>query len=956
MRERAGVDALLRRVLRRRQAATVPTANPLRPLCATRHLALLAEGDPSHGARRAAGRGRRTRTINPGGSQWYANLANLFETPNFSGEEGQEILHRDLLDAMELMCEVAASAPRNGLVGGRGGCFPQGGVPVYEQADIGRLQAQLGCASDRLNEVAQRRVAQNVPGEVVAALRGETTDTRPDLGAYGSTLTDLRTALRRTAEIPQAIGDQLSGAADDIEMLKSVQNTLELKVIANWLKAVSTVALAAIDCASQATGPGGGWVCASAAVVAGSALAMAAVEEEIADLEANQALINFRQSIRPRLSALQSLENELANSDDTLSGIIAQLDQSRVDARAALARAAFASSDAAGRHYHVNTVMRRSYNINLQRYQDAHRAAVTSAVVARRAVEQRFGVDLDTLECSSLVEPPRIWASDICNAEGINYGALRDPDAEEPTPENIRQMFVGDYVRRLEQWVESYRFDFPYTSGDDVAVVSVRDDLANVAGPCVAGATNLLGASNVLTATRLPLDSGLSDDPLEAELAWHVPTGGCTQSFELVPGSGVNVARNCVDVEPIDGPGATGMIDSEPPKGFRVTFAPNCDVVGELCDYTDAAAWVQDVSLSAGVYRLSWYARTATARVTVASSAGLEMQAGVGGDPAVFAVLPANQEHLAAPWTRYFSFFRVRPGDSGAIVSVGVFPDTPNSPPTPLAYEVAGLQLEDVSATVGRQAEWQTLTQTVADANYGVYYPSLFVSTTSPRHARFDRCQTSDPISFQQQWRYDCQRLCGSGFSSERCEAGETPELFCYWEYPFTLSEEQLLSRSSGFSGGFAFGNFNYRTGTIAVNLVGTGVRDCDGPAARSCLGSGTLAYSLSHHPLSDRGSGYDVRGHDGQLQSVELFPGRIESARALAAERFLTNPVSSSDRALLADYSRRELSGRPMPGQYVLRIWDAPGVNFGAVEDVQILWNYRYFTRTAERTCTPSP
>jgi hypothetical protein len=55
---------------------------------------------------------------------------------------------------------------------------------------------------------------------------------------------------------------------------------------------------------------------------------------------------------------------------------------------------------------------------------------------------------------------------------------------------------------------------------------------------------------------------------------------------------------------------------------------------------------------------------------------------------------------------------------------------------------------------------------------------------------------------------------------------------------------------------------------------------------------------------------------------------------------------VSSADQTLLADYFRREFRGRPLEGNYVLRIWDAPGFDWNKVEDVQLVLRYRYWTR----------
>ena len=89
----------------------------------------------------------------------------------------------------------------------------------------------------------------------------------------------------------------------------------------------------------------------------------------------------------------------------------------------------------------------------------------------------------------------------------------------------------------------------------------------------------------------------------------------------------------------------------------------------------------------------------------------------------------------------------------------------------------------------------------------------------------------------------------------------------------------------------------------------------------------------------------YYVRNALGQAYEAQLFTGNIEHARALATERYITNPVSSSDSALLASYLRSEFRGRPLDGHFVLRMWEEEGVDFSQIEDVQIVLNYRYWT-----------
>lgn len=862
-----------------------------------------------------------------------ANQAHLFEAPdgcNGCDGYGANITHRDLLDAMELMCEVANTVPPNSIPN-----CGEGPPPVYSMADIGIVQSHMRCVATRLDAMAQRQVVQNIPEDVYRDLRGEAGDERPEVGAYGELISELRRVLRAQAEAPRQIASQLRGAADDIELLKSHIRQLDRQKVIAWLTQLSTVVGTIATCASGNFGA----ACGTAVTQLMIGLAITDLQVDNAMDQERDAFTRFRQTMDARVSALAGLEEALNDGGDSVESVLARIRAVRMNAQSALARAAFADSDAAGRHYPVNTAMRRLYNINLYRYEEAQDAAVRAAIVARRAIEQRFGVDLTTQTCSSLVDPPSTWAGDMCNASGVDYAMLRDPTAPDPTRETARQMFIGDYVRRLEQWVESYRFDYPYSSGQDTIVLSVRDDLAHVRGPCTEPALNLLGASNDLQRDPLPRADGTDAPSGAALLGWHIRPGGCTGD-----------ASNCVIAQPLPpdtpGPGASGLYEANPPRAFRVTFWP---ATPSTC--TLDAGWVQDLYLSPGVYRLSWY----SANDSYEQSAIDVMPAGLPRSPRFAALASRGEEVLETGWERRFFFFRVDAAASGTPVQVGVFAIEDVS--APFAVDIAGIQLEDVTETVGTRSDWMNPMYADVHGDPTTFYPAPFVATTAPGFARYEACRTRDPASFVREWRYECQRLCSDGFSSDTCREGEVPQSYCYWQLGFQLTEAQLLGREGSLGGGFAFGNFNYRAGAVAVNVVGTGVLDCGGPDAPACYATASIPYSLEHAPLGHAGdpSAYTVRTHEGALHPVHLFPGRIESARALVAERYLTNPMSSADEALIGDYRRTELRGRPLPGSYILRIWDTPGLNFGAVEDIQIALDYRYFTRTADSTCSAS-
>src|SRR5262249_25807327 len=153
-------------------------------------------------------------------------------------------------------------------------------------------------------------------------------------------------------------------------------------------------------------------------------------------------------------------------------------------------------------------------------------------------------------------------------------------------------------------------------------------------------------------------------------------------------------------------------------------------------------------------------------------------------------------------------------------------------------------------------------------------------------------------------WRRGSARLCSDGFSGD-CP-GEDAQEFDFWETTFNINQRDIEAGKILGRSGFARGNFNYRIESIGINFVGTGIHDCAGSDLPSpCFASGFVPYTLVHD------GPYFIRTHQGKDFQLELFPGRIENARGLATERYLTNPLSSADSQLLGSYLRTELQGR---------------------------------------------
>ncbi len=243
--------------------------------------------------------------------------------------------------------------------------------------------------------------------------------------------------------------------------------------------------------------------------------------------------------------------------------------------------------------------------------------------------------------------------------------------------------------------------------------------------------------------------------------------------------------------------------------------------------------------------------------------------------------------------------------------------------------DLAGLMLEDVSAVIGSAPDAATA---------ALLPPGVWFDTAEVRTRRLQTCEDTDGSTFQRTFIYDCEERCLDG-SSACDEAARVRR--CYWETQVPISADSLERFVAGTPAGFAAGNYNYRLETLGVNLVGTGLRDCSresGSSPSTCYSSGNFSFSAYH------GGEFVVRDARGARYRTPIHPGRIESARALAAERYLTNPLSSADRASLDGFTRPDFQGRPLSGTVTLRIWDEPSLRMDRLEDIQIVLGYRYW------------
>lgn len=132
---------------------------------------------------------------------------------------------------------------------------------------------------------------------------------------------------------------------------------------------------------------------------------------------------------------------------------------------------------------------------------------------------------------------------------------------------------------------------------------------------------------------------------------------------------------------------------------------------------------------------------------------------------------------------------------------------------------------------------------------------------------------------------------------------------------------------------------YNARWTRLAVNLVGTGIRDCaSAPDPLTCYSEGFLRFDLQHI-----GGGW-LTDFAGQWHALGFPSGRIEGGKALAAELWLDPLKDGWSTSYISAVQRAEFFWRPLYGAYVLEIETGPEVRLEQLERVQVLVGSSYW------------
>ena len=134
---------------------------------------------------------------------------------------------------------------------------------------------------------------------------------------------------------------------------------------------------------------------------------------------------------------------------------------------------------------------------------------------------------------------------------------------------------------------------------------------------------------------------------------------------------------------------------------------------------------------------------------------------------------------------------------------------------------------------------------------------------------------------------------------------------------------------------------FNARWGLFAVNVVGTGVKDCKFAAdPLGCYSQGFVPYNLTHV-----GPAW-VTDYDEIWRLLGVPLGRVEGGKAIAAELWLDPLKDGWSTSYISAVKRSEFEVRPLGGAYELEIPAGPEVQIDRIERIQVLIGSNYWVK----------
>jgi hypothetical protein len=855
---------------------------------------------------------------------------------------------------------VAAAAGEMGQ-----GALPQSlppAPPLNNEGDMGRFQRWLATLEAMVKDRAAKDYSTGVPARAVQDQRSAHVAQGSLAGDHGGTIVGIENGLGAVGSDWVTLANALDDLNRDFGKTRAVVTGLDQQTQArvNGLgfalaQAINSDVTSIVQGIGDLfKGPGG--IIGGAGAITGSAVDIAlqigAINDEIhatRDQNANavyQQLLDLAKQASDTVALLEKTLTSLRADLNTVSKLGDQLraqeDQGAYLAAQGLGADYVTTANGTTTAIPLNTVLRRQYDGLSLRYKEALTEAKGLAFLARRAIEQRVGVSMsDMHDAVGPLDPPATWADSVCHMTGIDYATLRSIGANandggeggvtlEPASgdggldqQQIQQFadgFIGDYVSKLQNFVDYYNVQYPSHQSDDIAILSLREDFLPRQSACMTRGSNLAHYSSQLW------HEALGDPQNGGTPGWEYTP--CLSTAKCLFASQSVAAPDAVPPEDAVRAHVTLLADQALPASTGKDGGPPAldasagDAGGDASASGDPRGRVntdgppgfvsQTVNADAGSYVLSWWdqARHGYAgayRVVVfdASWNAIARWSDVAFDPGDSSTPGWSDRRvvafdLPAAGTIHLAF--AASGTDGTLGAVGV----------------SGVQLEKT-------------------ANGGS--PTAYVETSVTLDSYTAICPAPSAQALQ-------------GAFTRRCD---DPTGACYYEIdaPFVINSVGLQNGTSPLAGKIARGNFNYRHVNLAINLAGTGVRSCPDGSSPSCYGTGYTEYSLYHDAEQ-----VPILDWNGTPHYFDFETGRIEHGKALAAERYITLPIGSADQSLLSqpEIEKVELQGRPLDGPYRLRIWDDPALHWSQLQDVQIIVQYRYWSKVDSQTPPSSP
>lgn len=761
---------------------------------------------------------------------------------------------------------------------------------VHDQDSLGRFMGWLICKGSSLKETAEDFVLVDLP-DIIAQSPGDARPLQQSFaGEYLSALLDVSNGIVELANAFERLVISVISAHGTASVLASKMRAEDhQKTAAFWRRLGKAVAgIADAFSAAMKGGGGGGGAAMTFASMANTVIDLAGTveeeeaREELADAETTSLLLKARSHSSEAEQAFYSIRAQASRIQQGIQRVKAleleQEQQAGNVARAELGalRNLLGGNPEAGEEELAMKSYRKYLTIKHQDAYGALRRAQRMSFIARRALELKLGVDL-TREKSAgiIVDAPYKWVDSVYrvyDADGIfNSGGQ------------------SDYVTNLEDYLYGYPFDHPFADGDDLAIISLSDDLMDVrwSYQCehVEGVSNYAKNSEQID-------------------RWHQwLTDGVQILTEAAP-------------SPVDPTQVTAelVLPSMEPWAFSMTTEP-------------APYHGDSFTMNGSVY-------------LAASSADLQVRLGVIADyhdagtgqllrSEIFVVLPGEEIPVspAQGWVRLQIQGGFSPPEPSEVMKVRLGVESQGGPAYVFGGQItsgAELQPYQRNPAVDPGCQLHQWLDPVSQGLKSIYFPRPEVMQAKMRGRFYVKCAQNEHLIPAYDWAE-----CGSSADVE------------YFETDFALTlggirDGRVLRQQQ-----FAIGNYNFRISDLAVNLVGSNVKDCtlDPGAGTACWQNLFIPYDLSH------GGAVAVTDYEAKDHEFRLPTGHIHYGKGLAAERLLTNPPSATDTTVIQPYIKSEFRGRPIQGNYTLRIYNVPGLRWENIEDVQIYLRYRYWS-----------